>query len=77
MDLTHKQMIFLASLRRAPRRASPALDAGVIGPLIRAGLVHWHDDSSDAAKRCNPPGSIFTITGVGESSLAEREAKNA
>jgi len=73
MKLTNHQMEFLADLRKGARRAVAALDAGVIGPLIRANLVRWDDDPNEAAKRRRPPGTTFTLTSLGEQRLAERE----
>ncbi len=75
MDLTREQLAFLADLRRGTCRATAAQDASVIGPLIRANLVRWDDDPSDAASRRKPPGSIFTLTPLGEACLAEHEAE--
>ena len=51
------------------------LDAGVIGPLIRANLVRWDDDPTEAAKRRRPPGTTFALTSLGAQSLAEHEAR--
>jgi len=48
-------MAFLADLRTGARRAVVALDASVIGPLIRANLVRWEDDPAEAARRREPP----------------------
>lgn len=72
MDLTREQVAFLAELRAGGCRAVAAQDASVIGPLIRANLVHWQDDPSEAAIR-KPPGSTFTLTPLGEACLAEYE----
>ncbi len=77
MDLTLEQMRFLADLRKGARRASAAQDAAVIGPLIRANLVRWDDDPSDAAGSRRPRGSSFTLTTLGEASLAEHEARES
>ncbi len=75
MDLTNEQMAFLAGLRNGSRRAVAAQDASMVGPLIRANLVQWDDDPGQAAKRRRPPGTIFTLTSLGEQYLAEHEAK--
>jgi hypothetical protein len=75
VDLTREQIIFLADLRKGTCRATAAQDASVIGPLIRANLVRWDDDPSEAANRRKPPGSTFTLTPLGEACLAEHEAQ--
>jgi hypothetical protein len=75
MDLTREQLIFLADLRKGTRRATAAQDASVIGPLIRANLVRWDDDPSEAASRRKPPGSNFTLTPLGEGRLVDHEAQ--
>ena len=75
MDLTREQMTFLADLRKGTCRATAAQDATVIGPLIRANLVRWDNDPSEAANRRRPPGSTFTITPLGEACLAGHEAQ--
>ena len=75
MDLTREQRAFLADLRKGTCRATAAQDAGVIGPLIRANLVRWDDDPSDAGTRRKPPGSTFTLTPLGEVCLAEHDAR--
>jgi hypothetical protein len=75
MDLTREQMTFLADLRKGTCRAVAAQDASVIGPLIRANLVRWYVDPSDAASRREPPGTTFTLTPLGEACLAEHEAQ--
>jgi hypothetical protein len=76
MDLTDEQMAFLADLRKAACPAIAALDASMIGPLIRAHLVRWDDDPAAAAKRQRPPGTTFTLTSLGEQYLAEQEARH-
>jgi hypothetical protein len=75
MDLTREQLAFLTDLREGTCRATAAQDASVIGPLIRANLVRWEDDPSDAGTRRRPPGSTFTLTRLGEACLAEHEAE--
>ena len=75
MDLTRKQMVFLSGLRQGACRATAAQDASAIGPLIRANLVRWDDDPSEAAGSGRPRGSSFTLTSLGEASLAEHEAR--
>ena len=75
MELTTEQLAFLADLRTSARRATASLDASMIGPLIRANLVRWDDDPADAARRRQPPGSIFTLTRLGAQYLAAYEAR--
>lgn len=75
MDLTREQMTFLADLRAGTCRATAAHDAAIIGPLIRANLVSWDNDPTEAAKHREPPGSTFTLTPLGEARLAEHEAQ--
>ena len=75
MELTLEQLVFLADLRKGTRRATAAQDASVIGPLIRANLVRWEVDPSEAASRRNPQGSTFSLTPLGEACLAERVAQ--
>ena len=74
MQLTSEQLAFLTDLRKGTCRAVDALDASMIGPLIRANLVRWDDDPAAAAKRRQPPGTTFTLTDVGEQWLAEHDA---
>jgi hypothetical protein len=76
MELTRLQLGFLIDLRTGSCRAAATLDAGVIGPLIRANLVRWDDDPDEAAKRRRPPGSTFALTSLGAQSLAEHEARH-
>jgi len=73
MELTSEQVAFLADLRKGACRAAAALDARVIGALIRANLVRWDDDPDAAAKRRRPPGTTFTLTSLEEQRLAEHE----
>ena len=73
MELTSEQLACLADLRRGACRAVAALDASVIGPLIRANLVQWDDDPAAAARRRQPPGTTFTLTSLGEQCLAGHE----
>jgi hypothetical protein len=73
MELTSEQLAFLVDLRKGACRAAAALDASMIGPLIRANLVRWDDDPAEAAKRRQPPGTTFTLTRLGEQYLAEQE----
>jgi hypothetical protein len=68
-------MTFLVDLRKGTCRATAAQDASVIGPLIRANLVRWDVDPSEAASRRKPPGSTFSLTPLGESFLAEHETE--
>ena len=75
MELTRLQLDFLVDLRTAACRVVAGLDAGVIGPLIRANLVRWDDDPAAPAKRRQPPGSTFALTSLGASSLAAHEAR--
>jgi len=75
MELTNEQMAFLADLRNGTCRAEAALDASMIGPLIRANLVRLDDDPAAAARRRRPPGTTFTLTGLGEQCLAEHEVR--
>src|SRR6478672_10758452 len=75
MELTGLQLDFLIDLRTGSCRAAARLDAGVIGPLIRANLVQWDDDPDEAAKRRRPPGTTFALTSLGAQSLAEHEAR--
>jgi hypothetical protein len=75
MELTNEQMAFLAALRTGAQRAAAALDASMIGPLIRANLVRWDDDPAAAAKLRDPPGTTFTLTNLGEQYLLEHEAR--
>lgn len=75
MDLTRKQMVFLSGLRKGSCRATAAQDASTIGPLIRANLVRWDDDPRTASVRREPPASSFALTNLGETSLAEHEAR--
>jgi hypothetical protein len=75
MELTRLQLGFLVDLRTGACRAVAGMDAGVIGPLIRANLVRWDDDPAEAARRRRPPGSTFALTGLGAQSLAEHEAR--
>ena len=77
MELTRLQLGFLIDLRTGACRAAAGLDAGVIGPLIRANLVRWDDDPAEAAKRRRPPGTTFALTSLGAQSLAEHEARHA
>ena len=72
MDLTQEQMAFLVDLKKGTCRATAAQDASVIGPLVRANLVRWEVDPSEAASRRNPKGSTFSLTPLGEAYLAER-----
>lgn len=50
-------------------------DASAIGPLIRASLVRWDVDPSDAGSRRNPQGRTFNLTVLGEAYLAGHEAQ--
>ena len=75
-DLTREQRAFLVDLRKGTRQATAAQDAVVIGPLIRANLVRWDDDPSDAGTRRKPRGTVFTLTPLGEACLAEHEARD-
>lgn len=75
MDLTQEQIAFLISLQKGSCPATAAQDASVIGPLIRASLVRWEVDPSEAASRRNPQGSTFSLTPLGEAYLAERVAQ--
>ena len=75
MDLTVEQLAFLTDLRSGARRAIAAQDASVIGPLIRANLVRWDDDPSEAGNRRKTQGSSFTLTETGASCLAEHETQ--
>jgi hypothetical protein len=75
MNLTQEQRTFLADLQKGTCRATAAQDASVIGPLIRANLVRWDVDPTEAGSRRNPPGSIFSLTLLGQTVLAEHEAK--
>jgi len=74
MDVTDEQVAFLADLRNGACPAVAALDASMIGPLIRAHLVRWDDDPAESAKRQRIPGTTFTLTELGEQCLAELEA---
>ena len=74
IDLTRDQLAFLAGLRNGMCRATAAQDASVIGPLIRANLVRWDDNPSEAGTRRSPPGSTFNLTPLGEACLGEHEA---
>ncbi|HEY3846879.1 MAG TPA: hypothetical protein VGL95_07175 [Acetobacteraceae bacterium] len=74
MQPTAPQVTFLNDLRGGARRASAAMDASMVGPLIRANLVRWDDDPGAAARRRRPPGSTFTLTSLGAQLLADREA---
>lgn len=76
MDLTREQLTFLANLRKGACCATAAQDATVMGPLIRANLVRWDDDPSEAGTHRNPRGSIFTLSPLGEACLADYEAGN-
>ena len=73
-DLTDEQVAFLADLRNGACAADAALDASMIGPLIRAHLVRWDDDPAESAKRRRVPGTTFTLTDLGKQCLAELEA---
>ena len=75
MDLTREQLAFLIDLKKGTCRATAAQDASVIGPLIRANLVRWDVDPSEAANRHNPEGSTFSLTPLGEGYLAKHEAR--
>jgi hypothetical protein len=75
MNLTREQVAFLADLRTGSRSAVAALDASMIGPMIRANLVRWDDDTSEEARHRRPPGSTFSLTALGEQRLAEHEAQ--
>jgi hypothetical protein len=75
MDLTREQTAFWIDLQNGTCRATAAQDASVIGPLIRANLVRWDVDRSEAASRRNPQGSTFSLTPLGEVCLAEHEAQ--
>lgn len=75
MDLTREQVAFLIGLQEGTCRATPAQDASVIGPLIRANLVRWDVDPSKAASRRNPEGTTFNLTPLGKAYLAEHEAQ--
>ncbi len=75
MHLTSEQAGFLAELRKGACRATAAQDAAMIGPLIRANLVRWDDDSNQAARRREPRGTIFTLTALGEALLAQHDAQ--
>jgi len=77
MELSEEQLAFLLGLRQGAQRAAAAMDAGVIGPLIRANLVRWEDDPSETARQRDPPGSVFTLTVQGEQWLAQCEAQRA
>jgi hypothetical protein len=70
MYLTLEQMAFLSDLRGGARRATAAQDASMIGPLIRANLVRWDDDPREGARRRHQAASSFTLTVLGEASLA-------
>jgi hypothetical protein len=72
MDVTDEQVAFLADLRNGACPADAALDASMIGPLIRAHLVRWDVDPAESAKRQRVPGTTFTD--LGEQCLAELEA---
>ena len=73
MELTKAQLSFLADLRLGALRAVAALDACVIGPLIRANLVRWDDDPADSAMRRQHPRTTFALTSLGAHYLAEHE----
>lgn len=73
MELNDAQLAFLCKLRTGSCRAVAALDASVIGPLIRANLVQWDDDPADAAKRRARGGSSFALTSLGERVLADQQ----
>lgn len=75
MDLSREQLAFLIGLQKETCRATAAQDASVIGPLIRANLVCWDVDPSEAASRRNPAGSTFSLTPLGTAYLAEHEAQ--
>jgi hypothetical protein len=47
----------------------------MVGPLIRANLVQWDDEPGDVARRRRPPGTKFSLTGLGAYLLAEHEAE--
>jgi hypothetical protein len=74
MQPTAPQVTFLTDLRNGARRARAAMDASMVGPLIRANLVRWDDDPGAAARRRRPPGSMFTLTSLGVQLLADHEA---
>ncbi len=74
MDLTPEQSLFLADLRKGACRTTAAQDATVIGPLIRANLLRWDDDWTEAAGD-RPRGGTFTLTAHGEATLAKYEAR--
>jgi hypothetical protein len=77
MQPTAPQVTFLNDLRNGARRASAAMDASMVGPLIRANLVRWDEDAGAAARRRRPPGSTFTLTSLGAQLLEDREARCA
>ena len=75
MELTMRQLTFLAGLREDARRAAAHLDTSMVGPLIRANLVQWDDEPGDTARRRRPPRTVFVLTGLGACLLAEHEAR--
>jgi len=74
MQPTARQLTFLTDLRGGACRAAAHLDASMVGPLIRANLVQWDDESGDVARRRHPPGTTFALTGPGALLLAQHEA---
>ncbi len=75
MEFSDERVAFLLELQKGARRALASMDAGMIGPLIRANLVRWDDDPSTAARLRDLPGSTFTRTEQGQRMLAEYEAR--
>ena len=72
MELTAAQLTFLNSLSQQPAVAAHDVDASMVGPLIRANLVRWEDDSDAAARRRLTPGSTFTLTPEGARVLLDQ-----
>jgi hypothetical protein len=69
--LSAKQLAFLSDLRAAARPARADLDATMIGPLLRAGLVRWGGAPEKANGSTRHSHDTFVLTRLGARRLAD------
>ena len=73
--LSASQLAFLIELQAAARPARADLDATMVGPLLRAGLVRWGSDPHKGQGAGRP--GTFVLTRLGARRLADHKARGS